>query len=94
MEGELIPAIWQGPYVAELADMSTIAPGEEHMVSEEDLKSSHWRRVGEAAPEPPEAPPQPDPEPEAPADAVAGPEPDPEPAPEPPGTAFGFGGTP
>lgn len=52
MESELTPAIWNGPFPAELPDGSLVYQGEEHPVTAEDLKSSHWTAVGEPADEP------------------------------------------
>lgn len=49
MADERFPAIWQGPYNGELPDMSVIYPGEEHLVTAEDLKSDHWKAVDEPA---------------------------------------------
>ena len=47
MASDLIPAIWEGPFPAEVAGMRTLQPGDEHMVTEADLESSHWRRKDE-----------------------------------------------
>jgi hypothetical protein len=44
MATDLIPAIWQGPYPGELANGQTVAPGSEALVTEHDLRSSHWQR--------------------------------------------------
>lgn len=46
MPSGLHRAVWDGPFIAELADMTTLAPGEEHLVSDEDLKSAHWKPAG------------------------------------------------
>lgn len=48
MGSDLTPAIWNGPFDAHLANGGTLKIGEEHPVTEEDLKSDHWIRVGEA----------------------------------------------
>lgn len=46
MASDLHPAIWRGPFAAELPDMSVVYPGEQHQVTSEDLKSDHWEAVG------------------------------------------------
>lgn len=43
MASDLKPAIWDGPFAAELADGRLLSPGDEHMVTEADLLSGHWK---------------------------------------------------
>ncbi len=59
---DLIAAIFEGPWVGELPDRSTVAPGEERLVTQRDIENGYWRPVDQAEPEPE----QPEPEPEPP----------------------------
>lgn len=43
---DLIAATWQGPFPGERVDGSTLAPGDVAQVTEADLASGHWARVG------------------------------------------------
>jgi hypothetical protein len=48
MASELQPAVWNGPFAAQLADMTMIYSGDERLITAEDLKSSHWKAVKRA----------------------------------------------
>lgn len=48
---ELVTAIWEGPFVAEIGwPPRAVQPGDEAQVTEADLESSHWRRKDEPKP--------------------------------------------
>jgi hypothetical protein len=49
MASDLVKARWNGPFDAQLGVGEVLKPGDEHEVTPEDLKSSHWIAVGREA---------------------------------------------
>jgi hypothetical protein len=49
----LVAVFYEGPFAAEVplpgGGFKTLLPGDEHEVTEEDLKSTHWRRKPKAS---------------------------------------------